>query len=83
MVIKKKRKFISRQPKPTGLSQEWIQNNFKYKYPEFQYRLFDESGNGPFEVPLGRIKTYDKNKSLPDAPKLYNIQENESACVFC
>ena len=44
--------------------------------------MFDESENIPFEVPTGRINAYDK-KSVPDAPKLYILQENKSTCVFC
>ena len=44
--------------------------------------LFDESENAPFEVSPGRTKIYDK-KSLPDAPRLYILQENKSACVVC
>ena len=36
---------------------------FKYQEPDFYYRLFDESENGPFEAPPGRTKTYDKEIS--------------------
>ena len=37
--------------------------------------------NESSEVPPGCIKTY-KNKSIPDATKLYVLQENKSACLF-
>ena len=43
--------------------------------------IFDELENGPSEVPPGRTKTYDK-KYVPDAPKLFVLQENKDACVF-
>ena len=55
--------------------------NFKCKEPEFYYRLFDESENGPFEVPPGHTNKY--FKKLLDAPKLYVLQDNKSACVLC
>ena len=38
---------------------------------------------GPFEVPPGHTKTYDKNKSVPNSPKLYVLQKNKSACLLC
>ena len=34
--------FLSRLPKPVGLSHEWIKTYFKYQEPEFYSRLFDE-----------------------------------------
>ena len=40
------------------------QDKFKYQDPEFYYILFDESENGPFEVPSGCKKTHDKNQYL-------------------
>ena len=36
--------------------------------------MFDDSDNGPFEVPPGHTKTHDK-KSVHDAPKLYVLQK--------
>ena len=45
--------------------------------------MFDESENGPFEVPPGSTKTYGLKKSVPDAPKLYYLLKNKSACVLC
>ena len=57
-------KFPSREPKPFGLSNECIRNNFKYQETEFYSRLFDESEHGPFEVPPRRKKKYDKNEYL-------------------
>ena len=53
------KKILSKLPKPVGLSHEWININFKYQEPYFYSRLFDESENGPFEVPTGLTKTYD------------------------
>ena len=52
--------FLIRLPKYVELSYEWIKKIFKYQKPEFYSRLFGESENGPFEVPTGRSKTYDK-----------------------
>ena len=44
---------------------EWFKTNSKYQEPEFYSGLFDETENGPFEVPLGSIKIYDlKNDYL-------------------
>ena len=40
------------------------------------------SENGPFEVPPGRTKTCAK-QTVPDATKLYVLQEGKSACLFC
>ena len=51
--------ILSRLPKPIELTHKWIKINFKYQEPEFYFRLFDESDNGPFEVPSGHIKTDD------------------------
>ena len=65
------------------MSHEWIKKNFKYQETEFHSRFFDESENGLFEVPPRYTNTYDKNISLPDAPKWYVLQENKSDCVFC
>ena len=55
-----KENFISRLPKPVGISHEWIKLNFKYQNPEFFSRLFDESENVLFEVPPRRTDTYYK-----------------------
>ena len=62
--------LLRRLPKPVEISHKWINTSSKYQKPEFYSRLFDDSENGPFEVPRGRTKAYDK-KSVPDAPKLY------------
>ena len=35
---------------------------FKYQEPLFCARLFDESEEGPFEVPPGRTKEYEIRK---------------------
>ena len=43
--------------------------------------MFNESGKGPFEVPPGCKKKI--NTSVPDDPKLYVLQENKIAFVFC
>ena len=51
--------LLSRIPKPVVLSHDWIKNNVKYQEPEFYSIFFDESENGPFEVPPGHTKTYD------------------------
>ena len=59
-----------RLPKPVELTPAWIKKNLKHQEPYFYYQLFDESENGPSEVPLGLIKAHDK-KYLSDAPKLY------------
>ena len=56
--------------------------NFKYQDPWFYSRLFDESEDGPFELPPGRTNTYDKNVLSPNAPKSYVLQGNKSACLF-
>ena len=61
----------SRLPKTFEMSHEWIKKNFKYQETEFHSRFFDESENGLFEVPPRYTNTYDKNISLPDAPKWY------------
>ena len=74
--------FLSRLPKHVELTHDCIKTNLNYQKPKFYSGLFDESDNGPFEVPPGCTKTYDK-KYVPDAPKLYVIQEHNSACVFC
>ena len=44
-----KGKFLIRPTNTVVLSHEWIKTNFKYQEPEFYSRLFDESGNGPFD----------------------------------
>ena len=54
-----KGKYLSRLPTPVELSHEWIKTNFNYQHPDFYSRLFDESENGPLEVPTGRTKTHD------------------------
>ena len=74
--------FLSRLPKLVELKHNWIKKNFNYQEPEFYSRFFDESENGLFEFTPALIKTYDKNKSVPDAPKLYILQGNKNSCVF-
>ena len=59
------------------------QENFQVSRARFLLSVFDGSENGPFEVPHGRIKTYDKNKPVPGSPKLYVLQENNSSSVLC
>ena len=72
--------LISRLTKPVELSHEWVKTNFNYQEPEFYSVLFVESENGPFEFPAESTNTYEK--SVPDAHKLYVLQENKSAYVF-
>ena len=75
-------KVFSILTKPVELTHKYIKKVFKYQQPYFYSLLFDESENGPFEVPPRRIKTYDNKKSVPDATKLYVLQENNRACVL-
>ena len=44
--------------------------------------MFDESEEGPFEVPRGCTNFVAIRKQVPDAPKLYGLQSSGSACVF-
>ena len=43
--------------------------------------MFDESENGPFEVPPGLTKIY-TFKKVPDAPKLYVLHKKKDSCVL-
>ena len=72
--------IISILPKSVELSHGWFKMNLKYQEPYFKSRLFDESENGPSEAPPGRTNIF--KKSVPDAPKLYVLQENKSDSVF-
>ena len=49
--------FLSRLPKPVGISHEWIKTDFNYQEPDFYSRLFDDSKKN-FEVPPERTKPY-------------------------
>ena len=44
--------------------------------------MFYESENRPFEVPHGRIKTYDEKISTW-CSKVVCFKENDISCVFC
>ena len=48
--------MLRRQTKPVELSHKWYLKIFKYQEPEFYAKLFDESKEGPFEVPTGHTK---------------------------
>ena len=61
--------MISRLKNTVELSHGWVFKISKYQETDFYDRLFDDSGEGPFEVP-----TYRKTvgvKPVPDAPKFY------------
>ena len=45
--------ILSIPPKPVEISHEWVLPNINYQEPEHYTRLFDESEEGPFEVPPG------------------------------
>ena len=47
---------------------------FKYKEPAFYAILFDESEEGPFEVPTGRTEYAIIRRPQPGALKLYVFQ---------
>ena len=50
-----KEKILSRLPITVELTHKWIKKQFNYQDPDFYSQLFDESENGPFEVPPGHI----------------------------
>ena len=62
--------LLSRLTKPAELSHKWVLKIFKYQEPAFYDRLFDESEQGPFEVPPGHTNIDEIRKSVPGAPKL-------------
>ena len=56
--------------------------NFQVSASIIYARLFDESKEGPFEVPPFRTKVFLIRKPVPDSPKLYVLKDRKSACVF-
>ena len=78
-----KENMIIRLPKPIELLHDWVLENFKYQDPCFYARLFDDSEEGPFEVPPGRKKVFVIIKPLPGDPKLYILKGIKSARVLC
>ena len=76
-----KEHLLSGLPNTVELSDEWFKKNFKYQDPYLYFRLFDYPENRPFEVFPGRTNPY--KKTIPDTLKLYDFQENNSACEFC
>ena len=65
--------LIIRLPKPVEISYEWVLKIFNDQEPGFYARLFDESEEGPYEVPPVCTKAGERIKLLPGDPKL---------CVF-
>ena len=68
------RKYYKYNNKTVELSHTWVLTNFKYQETEFYSRLFDESEEGPFEVPPGLTNVGIIRKSVPGATKLYVLQ---------
>ena len=56
---------------PVELSQEQVLKIFKYKKPEFYGRLFDDSEEGPFEVPTYQTKKDEVRQPVPGATKFF------------
>ena len=67
--------------KSVRLSHDWIKTNFKYQEPEVYAIFLMSQKKDPLNSLLDvQIHT---EKSVPDALKLYVLQVNNSACVFC
>ena len=58
-------------------------DKFQVSGPRIYVRTFDESEEGPFEVPASCTNFGVIIKPVYDAPKLCVFQEINSDCVFC